>query len=471
MPSTCSTRGRMVGTARPAQRAQDLVRPRAAALHQLEVLDGRQAQRDVLAPEGLHGFGGRQPAQGHDLVTVHHRLLGRGHRGEEAGIEAERLLLGGDPVREVGQPVGGQREILRPQHGEERRVRGLAGRAVRLEALAVLRREAHQLPLPVIGQEHAHFLEGLADGAHPVAERLAGRQVAPEPGARLLRAEPADEALDVVGDVVGLDLAAREHVVARPRTCSCRGAGSSGSRPGRRAGRAAGPGSRRAMGSRGGSWRILPRAGAPEKGLVEPRPRCETLERAGAPAVHARGGNVAGHRPDRRPAPASPDREPQRPRRQGRPGRRASPGRHLRASPPRAARRAAGGRRGHRLARRRRRLRVLLRRHEPRRSRTPSSRTPLPLRGDPHGRRSQDQGARHHPPQPRQADGQLHPRRSASATCSSCRATGRSASETSRSPAARSAATCPPRTPTRWRARSASTCWAPPARRWAASTR
>ena len=56
-----------------------------------------------------------------DLVAVDDRLLlGRRDGGEEARVEADRLLLGRDPVGEVAEPVGGQREPLGAQHVEER---------------------------------------------------------------------------------------------------------------------------------------------------------------------------------------------------------------------------------------------------------------------------------------------------------------------------------------------------------------
>jgi hypothetical protein len=84
---------------------------------------------------------------------------------------------------------------------------------MRREALAVLRGEEHEAASAVVGEQHPHFLESLADRAHPVAQGLARRQVTAQPRARLVGGEPAAEALDVVGDVVGLDLPAREDVV------------------------------------------------------------------------------------------------------------------------------------------------------------------------------------------------------------------------------------------------------------------
>jgi hypothetical protein len=84
-----------------------------------------------------------------------------------------------------------------------------------LEPVVVVPGEAHELAAAVVGQQHPHLLEGLPDGPHPVAESLAGGQVAAQPGARLAGGEPAAEPLHVVRNIVGLDLAAGEDVVAR----------------------------------------------------------------------------------------------------------------------------------------------------------------------------------------------------------------------------------------------------------------
>ena len=102
-----------------------------------------------------------------------------------------------------------------PQHREEGGVGRLARLAMGLEPGAIVRGEAHELAPAIVGQEHAHLLERLADGAHPVAQGLARGQIAAQPGARLLRAEAAAERLHVVRDVVGLDLAPGEDVVPR----------------------------------------------------------------------------------------------------------------------------------------------------------------------------------------------------------------------------------------------------------------
>src|SRR5690349_14637501 len=138
---------------------------RARSPQQLQVLDGRQPQRDLLAAQRLERLARRRPPERHDLVPVDLGILARRRlRREEARVEAERLLLGGDPVREVGQSLGGQREALLAKHGEEGGVGLLAGRAVGREARVVLRREPHEAAAGVVGQQDADFLEGLADG-------------------------------------------------------------------------------------------------------------------------------------------------------------------------------------------------------------------------------------------------------------------------------------------------------------------
>src|SRR5262249_17348347 len=87
---------------------------------QLEILEGRRAQRHLLPPERRQRLGGRQPAQIDDLVSVHLGRLPRGGgRREEARVEANRLLLGRDPVGEVRELIGGEREALGPEHVEE----------------------------------------------------------------------------------------------------------------------------------------------------------------------------------------------------------------------------------------------------------------------------------------------------------------------------------------------------------------
>jgi hypothetical protein len=70
-------------------------------------------------------------------------------------------------------------------------------------------------PRGTIGQKHADLFEGLPDGADPVAERLAGLERTPQPAGRGGRGEADAQAFPIGRHVVPLDLAAREHVVAR----------------------------------------------------------------------------------------------------------------------------------------------------------------------------------------------------------------------------------------------------------------
>ena len=138
---------------------------------------------------------------------------GRGGR-EEARIEAQRLLLGRDPVGEVGEPIGGEREVLGAQHVEERGVGRLAVGAIAREALVTGPVEAHRAPRGVVGEEHADLLEGLADRADPVAQRGARLEPA-QPRRRGRGGEAHTEALGIGRHVVRLDLAAGEDVVPR----------------------------------------------------------------------------------------------------------------------------------------------------------------------------------------------------------------------------------------------------------------
>src|ERR1700730_3358663 len=79
-------------------------RPRL--LNQLEILDGGGPKPDFFSLEGRKGLGGGQPLEIDDLVAVDGGLLPRGHpSGEEARVEADRLLFGRDPVSEVDHAV------------------------------------------------------------------------------------------------------------------------------------------------------------------------------------------------------------------------------------------------------------------------------------------------------------------------------------------------------------------------------
>jgi len=120
--------------------------------------------------------------------------------------EALRLLADPDP---------GEREVLGAHHVEERGVRLLAVGPVAREALAVGLVEAQGRPGGAVGEEHADLLEGLADGADPVAEGLLRPEPAPQPAGRRGRGEAHAQALTVGRHVVPLDLPARKHVVAR----------------------------------------------------------------------------------------------------------------------------------------------------------------------------------------------------------------------------------------------------------------
>jgi len=133
-------------------------------------------------------------------------------RREEARVEAQRLFLRRDPVREVDEPIGGQPQPFRPDHTPEGAVVGLAGPAI----LGDTRRIQRDRPPRAVGrQQQPGLLEGLADGADPVAERGARCVPQAETARRVLHVEAAAPGRRVLGVVVRLDLAAREHEVAR----------------------------------------------------------------------------------------------------------------------------------------------------------------------------------------------------------------------------------------------------------------
>ena len=209
----------MVGTSRPSHRRhrrRGSPARRCRRADDLEVLDRRSAERDLLAADRLQGLVGGQPAYVDDLVPIGDRLLaGRSDGREEARVEPDGVLLGRDPVGEVAEAIRGERELLGAKHVEERTVRGLAGDAVGFEARAVVVGDADEGAVRPIREQHPDFLECLSDRPHPVAQRLARAERAAEPRGGVLRGEAAAKGLDVVGNVVGLHLAPREDVVAR----------------------------------------------------------------------------------------------------------------------------------------------------------------------------------------------------------------------------------------------------------------
>ena len=88
-------------------------------------------------------------------------------------------------------------------------------------ALAILGSPVNEIARGRVGQQHADFLEGLADGADPEAESLARPDAASQSPGGLRGREPRAEGLGVIRHVVGLDLASGEDVVA-PRELALR---------------------------------------------------------------------------------------------------------------------------------------------------------------------------------------------------------------------------------------------------------
>src|SRR5439155_1517798 len=101
------------GRDHPVLQALERVGGVAGTVEEHEVLLGGIAQRDLAALLRLDRLARRQPLEvGHLEVVAAGLLAGRGRRGEEARVEAQRLLLGRDRVGEGHEPGGGERQAL-----------------------------------------------------------------------------------------------------------------------------------------------------------------------------------------------------------------------------------------------------------------------------------------------------------------------------------------------------------------------
>jgi hypothetical protein len=134
----------------------------------------RWDQHDVAALVRGERRSRRVPLAAHRLGAIGTGLLPRRHPADqEAGVEPPRILPRGDPAREVVECIGRWREPGRGQQPAEPFARMhpssqrgvLAGERALEQATASAR------------QQDADLLEELADGRHPVPERL-GRPVA-----------------------------------------------------------------------------------------------------------------------------------------------------------------------------------------------------------------------------------------------------------------------------------------------------
>jgi hypothetical protein len=205
------TRGRIVRISRWLRRSS-ACGDGGRAVQQLEVLDRGVAQRELPPRVRVDRFAWREPAHLGDLAIVSHRLLTVGHRGgEEPCVEAQRLDLRCDPVREVHDAVGRQGRALGAQHVPERAVIGLAGAPV---VGVPTRIGSNRPPVGRVRQQDAHLFECLANHAHPVCERRRRRRGEIQSVRAAAASRLRHHAGPVVRAVARLDLAAGEHEVA-----------------------------------------------------------------------------------------------------------------------------------------------------------------------------------------------------------------------------------------------------------------
>jgi hypothetical protein len=134
----------------------------------------RRDQHDVASLVGSECRPRRVPLAAHRLRAVRARLLPAGHPADqEPGVESPRILPRRDPAREVVERVGGRGE---PRRGQQR-AESFARMQSRAQRGVLRRQRALEDATGPAHQQDADLLEELADGRHPVCERL-GRPVA-----------------------------------------------------------------------------------------------------------------------------------------------------------------------------------------------------------------------------------------------------------------------------------------------------
>ena len=198
-----TTRGRMVRTSRPRSRSSAAAADRAPSKSSRFFTVGLRSGSSPRAFASSASRGASHRGAG---------LLSGRHRGrEKPRVEAERLRLGRDPVGEVDEPVGREREALDPEHLPEGPMIVLAGATVVFAAPVI---EAGRPAVLRVGEQDAHLLEGLANDADPVTERLVRQRVEPERARRADRVEAPAPRRGAVRSVGGLDLAPGKHEIA-----------------------------------------------------------------------------------------------------------------------------------------------------------------------------------------------------------------------------------------------------------------
>ena len=153
---------------------------------QLERLQRREHELDVTARMPLQREVRNDPFMRHRLARVVHRPLVLGRRGdEEARVVAARPAGLGDPVREIGEPIGRQPHAERGDHRAERRLARVQRAPQARRVLARDRRVEVQQLVARVGVQEPCLLEALADRADPVG-KTAGRDLEAQAGLRVV---------------------------------------------------------------------------------------------------------------------------------------------------------------------------------------------------------------------------------------------------------------------------------------------
>ncbi len=117
------------------------------------------------------GVGGADPGALDRLAAVVQRLLAVRRVGdEEAGVETAGRADRGDPVADVAEVVELERETLVEAHLREAEFAAVHLAAQRGEPRGRIGIVERDMTAAVASQQHARFLEALADRSHPIGE-------------------------------------------------------------------------------------------------------------------------------------------------------------------------------------------------------------------------------------------------------------------------------------------------------------